>query len=114
MANLAGAERTGVVGNPLGDGAHGGRISALSVGVVGDPLDNEDQAGRPGAVTGAGGGGPVGPTLYFKMRCRDDGVAPPGYVTWVVTGAPDDDASEATLVGSPIAGSIVVVDTWQI
>lgn len=55
-----------------------------------------------------------GPTAYFKMRCRDDGVAPPGYVIWIVTGVPDDDASEATLVGSPVAGSIAVMSTWQI
>ncbi|KKL59996.1 hypothetical protein LCGC14_2209780, partial [marine sediment metagenome] len=102
MANLAGAERTGVVGNPLGDGAHGGRISALSVGVVGDPLDNEDQAGRPGAVTGAGGGG-GGPTLSYKMRALQD--PGPGYETWVVTGNPDFAGASA---GGPIQAGTAV------
>lgn len=51
------------------------------------------------------------PSLYFKMRCRDSGLAPPGYVIWVVTGAPDDDASEATLVG--VASDIAVMGSWQ-
>jgi len=56
---------------------------------------------------------PSGPTVtdYFKMRCRDSGLPAPGYVSWTVTGAPDDDASEAPLVG--VASDIVVTDTWQ-
>jgi len=58
-----------------------------------------------------GGGGGPGIVDYFKMRCRDSGLAPPGYVVWTVTGAPDDDASEAPLVG--VASDIMVMTSWQ-
>ena len=69
---------------------------------------------RDGTTALLTGGEPVGPgiTDYFKMRCRDSGLAPPGYVVWVVTGAPDDDASEAPLVGT--ASDIMVMSSWQI
>ena len=58
--------------------------------------------------------GEGGATSYYKMRCQDDGLVFPGYVIWVVTGAPDDDASEAPLTGSLIAGTVAVTDTWQV
>lgn len=110
MADLPGAIRLDVVGDPLDDGVQGGKVGATEP-MVGPPLDDGIQAGKEGSRTGAGGGGP-GIVDYFKMRCRDSGLAPPGYVSWTVTGAPDDDASEATLVGT--ASDIVVTDTWQV
>lgn len=63
-----------------------------------------------------GGGG--GPTVYYKMRARDSGVAPPGYVTWV--SSPDPDFGGAgfsggtpTPVGGMVPGSATVVARWE-
>ena len=67
-------------------------------------------------VPGGGGGG-GGITSYFKMRGVDSGA---GYTTWTVQDAPDPNGAEATggnttpaLVGSIVAGSGIVADSWQ-
>lgn len=110
MADLPGAVRLDVVGEPLDNGFQGSRVGTAEP-MVGPPLNDSFQGSRDGSRVGPGGGGP-GIVDYFKMRCRDSGLAPPGYVSWTVTGAPDDDASEAPLVG--VASDIVVTNTWQV
>lgn len=54
----------------------------------------------------------------YKMRAQDDGVALPGYVTWVATDDPDFagagfSGGTPTPVGSMIAGSATVVAEWE-
>ena len=66
--------------------------------------------------TSAGGGG--GPTVYFKMRARDTGVAAPGYVTWVSSPDPDFgglgySGGSPTPVGIMVPGSAQVVARWE-
>jgi hypothetical protein len=61
-------------------------------------------------------GGPA--TKYYKMRAQDDGVALPGYVTWVAQDTPDFagvgfSGGTPTPVGSMIAGSATVVAEWE-
>jgi hypothetical protein len=63
-------------------------------------------------------GGGLGPTVFYKMRARDDGVAAPGYVTWVVEDNPDFGGAgfsggSPTPVGSMIPGSAQVVARWE-
>jgi hypothetical protein len=58
--------------------------------------------------------------VYYKMRGSDSGRIAPGYVTWVVTNTPDFTGAQAagsstpSLLGSIIANSTVLVDTWRI
>jgi hypothetical protein len=66
--------------------------------------------------TSAGGGGD--PTVYFKMRARDTGVAAPGYVTWVSSPDPDFgglgySGGSPTPVGIMVPGSAQVVARWE-
>lgn len=54
---------------------------------------------------------------YYKMRARDSGATPPGYVTWMATFSPDftgDGYSSGTPtpIGPMVAGSAVVADEW--
>jgi hypothetical protein len=61
---------------------------------------------------------PVNPTRYYKMRARDSGAAPPGYVTWVVVGDPDFAGSgysggSPTPIGAMVVGSVVLADEWR-
>ena len=56
---------------------------------------------------------------YYKMRAQDDGVALPGYVTWIVQTFPDFagtgfSGGTPTPVGSMIPSSAVVADEWEI
>lgn len=60
----------------------------------------------------------VGVTRKYKMRAQDDGVALPGYVTWISTDDPDFagagfSGGTPTPVGSMIPGSAVVVAEWE-
>lgn len=65
------------------------------------------------APTVTGGG-----TVYYKMRARDSGASPPGYVTWVVQGVPDlagagYPGASPTPVGAMVPGSVVVASAWE-
>ena len=75
--------------------------------------DDQENAGDPLPP-----GGGTGITEYFLMRGVDNGTS--AYTTWVVTGAPDPNGAQATagnttptLVGSIVAGSGIVLTTWQ-
>lgn len=88
-----------------------------------------NEAGSPDVVDFLRGGhrlfgvvgfGAVGPTVtqYYKMRAQDDGVALPGYVTWIVTDDPDFagagfSGGTPTPVGSMIPGSAIVAAEWE-
>lgn len=76
----------------------------------------------PGEIPGqhllAVGGGGAGIITYFRMRGVDNGTS--AYTTWPVTGAPDPNGAQATagnttptLVGSIVAGSGIVLTSWQ-
>jgi len=78
-------------------------------------LDDKDNPG--GGVLPPGGGG-GGITTYFQMRGVDDGTS--GFTTWAVLETPDPNGAQATggnttpaLVGSIVAGSGIVLATWQ-
>lgn len=63
-----------------------------------------------------GGGG--GPTVYFKMRARDDGVPAPGYVTWVASNDPDFVGAgylggTPAPIGAMVPNSAVIADEWE-
>jgi len=73
---------------------------------------------RTPAFSMGGGLVPVGAVTFYKMRGRDSGAAPPGYVTWVVSGEPDFlgnsySGGTPTPVGPMIIGSAVVADSWE-
>jgi hypothetical protein len=55
----------------------------------------------------------------YKMRAQDSGVAPPGYVTWSVTGSPDFAGAgyvggTPTPIGSMVPGSATVVASYEV
>jgi hypothetical protein len=69
-----------------------------------------------GDYTDAVGGGEELIT-YYRMRARDSGVAPPGYVSWTAT-EPDFigngySGGTPTPVGPMIAGSVVKLAEWS-
>lgn len=57
-------------------------------------------------------------TAYYKMRARDSGVAPPGYITWIAQDSPDGagvgySSGSPTPAGSMVPDSAVVVAKWE-
>jgi hypothetical protein len=61
-------------------------------------------------------GGPR--TTYYKMRARDLGAGPPGYVTWVSQSTPDFGGAgfstgSPSPLGSMESGSAVIVAEWE-
>lgn len=67
-----------------------------------------------GVPHGEGGG----VTTYYRMRGVDNGTS--AYTTWTVTVAPDPNGAQATganttppLVGTIVAGSGIVISSWQ-
>lgn len=68
----------------------------------------DTEEGQGALVIDTVGGGPV-VQLRFKMRALAD--PGPGYVVWVVQGAPDFVGAQAP--GAIQPGTAVVADTWE-
>jgi hypothetical protein len=56
--------------------------------------------------------------ISYKMRAQDDGVPPPGYVTWISANNPDFagvgfPGGVPTPVGGMVGGSATVVTRWE-
>ena len=117
-SNLVGYWRMGdgdtypTLSDSSGNGYDATMTSMASADIVEDNI-----GGSPGLHVVLGSGGTT-VTTYYKMRARDDSVPPPGFVTWTVTSNPDFEGvsfstGTPTPVGSMVAGSAVVVDTWE-